>query len=81
LVTETVASSLALSFADRAAAVDFLLAAAGHVLAEESRLRVEGRWDQLRGPLGQLVAERDSGTAAGVTFECKYLIVLAGKAD
>lgn len=79
-VTETVASSLALSFPDRAAAVEFLLATAGHVLAEESRLRLEGRWDQLRGDLGQLVAEHDSGTGAGVTLGCKYLIVLAEKA-
>jgi SAM-dependent methyltransferase len=80
-VAETVSSSLPLSFADRGAAVAFLLATAGHVLAEESRLREEGRWDQLRTDLELLVDERDSGTSTGVTLECEYLVVLAEKAS
>lgn len=79
-VTETAPSSLPLSFADRGAAVAFLLATAGHVLAEEPRLQAEGRWDQLCADLELLVAERDSSTGAGVTLECEYLVVLAEKA-
>ena len=51
------------------------------MLAEESRLRHEGRWDQLCADLEQLVAERDSGTGAGVTLICEYLVVLAEKAS
>jgi SAM-dependent methyltransferase len=80
-VTGTVPSSLPLCFADRDVAVAFLLATAGHVLAEEPRLRHEGRWDQLRADLDLLVAERDSSTGAGVTVECEYLVVLGEKAS
>jgi SAM-dependent methyltransferase len=70
--------------ADRArdsVAVAFLLATAGHVLAEGSRLREERRWDQLRTDLELLVAERDTGRSTGVTLECEYLVVLAEKAS
>jgi hypothetical protein len=41
------------------------------VLAEEPRLRQEGRWDQLCADLELLVTERNSGTGADGTLECE----------
>jgi SAM-dependent methyltransferase len=43
---------------DLDAGVDLLIATAGHVLAEEERLRSEGRWQVLRDDLHALVDER-----------------------
>ncbi len=53
--------SLTLDFEGRAQAIAFLVATAGHVVAERPRLEAEGRWPSLLGALGGLVAERDEG--------------------
>jgi SAM-dependent methyltransferase len=71
--------SLALSFRDRAAAVDFLIRTAGHVVSEQPRLQREGRWGQLRGDLAELVAARDEG-GDSVELRCEYLVVVAERA-
>ena len=71
--------SLALSFRDRAAAVDFLIRTAGHVVSEQPRLQREGRWEQLRGDLAELVAARDEG-GDSVELRCEYLVVVAERA-
>jgi hypothetical protein len=63
----------------RAAAVAFLVATAGHVVAERPRLEAEGRWPSLLGALGGLVAERDEGRTGRVALRCDYLIITARK--
>jgi SAM-dependent methyltransferase len=68
--------SLALSLPDRTEAVDFLIRTAGHVVSEQPRLQREGRWEQLRGDLAELVAARDEG-GDGVELRCEYLVVVA----
>jgi SAM-dependent methyltransferase len=75
----TTTESLALSFRDRAAAVDFLIRTAGHVVSEQPRLQREGRWGQLRGDLAELVAARDEG-GDSVELRCEYLVVVAERA-
>ncbi|MCW2994176.1 MAG: Methyltransferase type 11, partial [Conexibacter sp.] len=69
--------SIMLDFEARAAAVAFLVATAGHVVAERPRLAAEGRWPQLLGALAALVAERDEGRDGRVALRCDYLIVSA----
>jgi SAM-dependent methyltransferase len=71
--------SLSLSLPGRAEAVDFLIRTAGHVLSEQPRLQREGRWEQLRGALAELVAARDDGSD-GVELRCEYLVVVAERA-
>ena len=71
--------SLSLEFEGRAQAVAFLVATAGHVVAERPRLEAEGRWPSLLGALGGLVAERDEGREGRVVLRCDYLIVGARK--
>ena len=75
----TTTESLALSFRERAAAVDFLIRTAGHVVSEQPRLQREGRWGQLRGDLAELVAARDEG-GDSVELRCEYLVVVAQRA-
>ena len=75
----TTTESLALSFRDRAAAVDFLIRTAGHVVSEQPRLQREGRWGQLRGDLAELVAARDEA-GDSVELRCEYLVVVAERA-
>ena len=75
----TTAESLSLSLPDRAAAVDFLIRTAGHVVSEQPRLQREGRWEQLRGDLAELVAARDEG-GDDVELLCEYLVVVAERA-
>jgi SAM-dependent methyltransferase len=72
----TTAESLSLSLPDRTEAVDFLIRTAGHVVGEQSRLQREGRWEQLRDDLAELVAARDSGNDS-VELRCEYLVVVA----
>jgi SAM-dependent methyltransferase len=69
--------SLTLEFDARAAAIAFLVATAGHVVAQRPRLEAEGRWPSLLGVLGGLVAERDEGRDGRVALRCDYLIVTA----
>jgi SAM-dependent methyltransferase len=71
--------SLTLEFEGRAQAIAFLVATAGHVVAERPRLEAEGRWPSLLGALGGLVAERDEGREGRVLLRCDYLIVTARK--
>jgi SAM-dependent methyltransferase len=73
-------SSLSLSFAGRDQAVDFLIRTAGHVRAEQQRLEREGRWQDLRRDLGELVATRDEGDGSRTELRCEYLLVLAERA-
>ena len=68
--------SISLAVRDRAEAVDLLIRTAGHVLSEQPRLQREGRWDQLRCDLAQLVASRDQGADDGVELRCEYLVVV-----
>jgi SAM-dependent methyltransferase len=69
--------SLTLEFEGRAQAVAFLVATAGHVVAERPRLEAEGLWPSLLGALGGLVAERDEGREGRVVLRCDYLLVTA----
>jgi SAM-dependent methyltransferase len=69
--------SITLEFEARAAAVAFLVATAGHVIAERPRLEADGRWPALLGALGGLVAERDTGRGGTVALRCDYLMVTA----
>jgi SAM-dependent methyltransferase len=71
--------SLTLEFEGRAQAVAFLVATAGHVVAQRPRLEAEGRWPTLLGALGGLVAERDEGHEGRVVLRCDYLLVSARK--
>jgi hypothetical protein len=71
--------SLTLEFEGRAQAVAFLVATAGHVVAQRPRLEAEGRWPSLLGALGGLVAERDEGREGRVVLRCDYLLVAARK--
>jgi SAM-dependent methyltransferase len=73
----TSTESLLLSFPDRAEAVDFLIRTAGHVVSEQPRLEREGRWEQLRGRLEQLLASWDQDRGAEVELRCEYLVVVA----
>ena len=75
----TTIESLTLSLPDRAAALDFLIATAGHVVSEQPRLQREGRWEQLRADLAGLVAARDEG-GDGTELRCEYLVVVAERA-
>jgi len=75
----TTTESLSLSLPDRAEAVDFLIRTAGHVVSEQPRLRREGRWEQLRADLAELVAARDEG-GDGVKLRCDYLVVVGERA-
>jgi SAM-dependent methyltransferase len=78
-VGEVSRDSLTLEFEGRAQAVAFLVATAGHVVAERPRLEAEGRWVSLLGALGGLVAERDEGRDGRVVLRCDYLLVAARK--
>lgn len=71
--------SLTLEFEGRAQAVAFLVATAGHVVAERPRLEAEGRWPSLLGALAGLVAERDEGHDGRTALRCDYLIITARK--
>ncbi len=71
--------SLTLDFEGRPQAIAFLVATAGHVVAERPRLEAEGRWPSLLGALGGLVAERDEGREGRVALRCDYLLVTARK--
>ncbi|ADB52622.1 class I SAM-dependent methyltransferase [Conexibacter woesei] len=79
-VERTSSATIALDFSSRMEAVGFLVATAGHVLAERERLTSEGRWSALLAGLGGLVAERDRGADAaegGVSLPLDYLLAFA----
>lgn len=78
-VGEVSRESLTLDFEGRAQAIAFLVATAGHVVAERPRLEAEGRWPSLLGALAGLVAERDEGRDGRVALRCDYLIITARK--
>jgi hypothetical protein len=71
--------TLTLTFDGRHAASEFLIATAGHVIAERRRLQGEGRWADLLADLSVFVAEQDRGAAGrgGATLELEYLVSLA----
>ena len=71
--------SLSLSLANRTEAVDFLIRTAGHVVSEQPRLQREGRWEQLRDDLTELVTARDEG-GDSVQLRCEYVVVAAERA-
>jgi len=73
----TAHNSITLEFDARAAAVAFLVATAGHVVAERERLQAEGRWPQLLGALAGAVAEHDRGEGDAVSLRCDYLLTTA----
>jgi SAM-dependent methyltransferase len=76
-VREARRERLTLAFADRLAAVGFLVRTAGHVLAERERLEAEGRWPQLLAALGGLVAERGAVGPGGLSLTLEYLLCRA----
>jgi SAM-dependent methyltransferase len=72
------AEALTLTFTSRAEAVGFLVATAGHVVAERARLEAERRWPQLLAALAAHIAEHDMGTGGGeVRLRCDYLMTVA----
>jgi SAM-dependent methyltransferase len=74
---ETEHKSITLDFETRPVALAFLVATAGHVIAERARLEAEGRWPQLLGALAGVVAEHDTGAAAAVSLRADYLLTTA----
>jgi SAM-dependent methyltransferase len=72
-------TSLTLEFDARPAAVAFLVATAGHVVAERPRLASEGRWPQLLGALAGTIAQHDTGRDGAVALRCDYLLLTARK--
>lgn len=76
-VTGTEHAALTLDFDTRPAAVAFLVATAGHVVAQRPRLESEGRWPQLLGALAGVVTRHDSGRDGAVALRCDYLLVTA----
>jgi SAM-dependent methyltransferase len=64
------ASSLTLDFATPDEAVAFLIDTAGHVVAERERLEREGRWDDLRAALADLVG-------GATAIRCDYRLTVA----
>ncbi|MCW2986078.1 MAG: Methyltransferase type 11, partial [Conexibacter sp.] len=79
-VTGAEHASLTLDFEARAAAVAFLVATAGHVVAERPRLESEGRWPHLLGALAGLVSAHDTGRDGAVALRCDYLLITARRA-
>jgi SAM-dependent methyltransferase len=76
----TAPKSIILDFDTRPAAIAFLVATAGHVLAERARLESEGRWPQLLGALAGVIAAHDAGGASdgpAVSLRCDYLLTTA----
>jgi SAM-dependent methyltransferase len=71
------AESLTLTFTSRAEAVGFLVATAGHVIAERARLQAEGRWGALLAALAAHVARHDAGAGGEVRLRCDYLLTVA----
>ncbi len=71
--------TLTLTFDGRHAAGEFLVATAGHVIAERRRLQGGGRWTDLLADVSVFVAEQDRGAAGrgGATLELEYLVSLA----
>jgi SAM-dependent methyltransferase len=77
---ETERKSITLEFDTRPAAIAFLVATAGHVVAERARLEAEGRWPQLLGALAGVIATHDAGggaPGAAVSLRCDYLLTTA----
>ncbi|MEA2442156.1 MAG: hypothetical protein QOH76_3580 [Thermoleophilaceae bacterium] len=68
-LTSTSRERLTLGFSGEDEAVEFLIATAGHVLAEQPRLEREGRWENLRDQLRGLVG--------GPSIELEYLLAAA----
>lgn len=66
--------TLTLDFADAEAAVDFLVRTAGHVLAEQQSLTVQGRWGDLLACLGELVQERARPFERRLCIDLQYLL-------
>lgn len=71
------ADALTLTFASRAEAVGFLVATAGHVVAERPRLEAEGRWPTLLAALASHIARHDTGAGGAVRLRCDYLLTTA----
>ena len=78
-VTVAECTSITLDFDARPAAVAFLVATAGHVVAQRPRLETEGRWPQLLGALAGAIAQHDTGRDGAVALRCDYLLLTARK--
>jgi SAM-dependent methyltransferase len=77
-VADATCHTVRMAFDGRHAAAGFLVATAGHVVAERRRLQAEGRRADLQADLSVLVAERDRGRpGAGAVLELEYLVALA----
>lgn len=74
---QTRRETLSLDFPSRAEAVGFLVATAGHVLAERDRLTAEGRWGALLADLAALVMARDATGDGDVSLPLDYRLTLA----
>lgn len=73
--------SLPLWFEDVQEARDFLVATAGHVLAEQPRLVEEGRWNDLLADLGALIRQSNRSPGLGVVLNLDYLVSIAQKPE
>ena len=73
--------ALPLHFEDVQEARDFLIASAGHVIAERPRLLEEGSWNDLLADLSALVRQGNSSHGLGVTLNLDYLATLAQMPD
>jgi SAM-dependent methyltransferase len=74
-VTSAGRRQLNLDFPDADVATTFLVATAGHVVAERQRLQTEQRWDKLLADLRAFVGER--GNVAGDRFQLRLDYLLA----
>lgn len=66
--------SLPLSFQSREEATSFLIATAGHVVAERTRLLAEGCWSQLAPAVKGVVEEHLRPTPDGIELRFEYLL-------
>jgi SAM-dependent methyltransferase len=70
---------LSMTFANSRAAADFLVRTAGHVVAERDHLREQGRWDDLREALRELVDARAQPVDGGLRLDAEYLLTTAAR--
>ncbi|HEY2637125.1 MAG TPA: class I SAM-dependent methyltransferase [Solirubrobacteraceae bacterium] len=80
-VTATHQGTITLSFAAPTEAVAFLVATAGHVLAERDALRDRDEWEPMLAALHGLVAERDASPEEETVLGLDYVVVAASPAD
>ncbi|MGQ0678115.1 MAG: class I SAM-dependent methyltransferase [Actinomycetota bacterium] len=71
--------ALQLEFLDDSEARSFLVATAGHVLAERPRLQVANQWNDLLADLGAFVRQSNRASGLGMQLGLDYLITIVQK--